>query len=101
MLWENKGHSSVHDEKACLDSPDSQDLHLFHNQDELRAIDAIINLSSAEIRDIFSRFDEIATGLHNTMHDRYEHGVCGLWYASVDTQLKLLMDARTIASSMR
>jgi hypothetical protein len=59
-LRENRRHPLVHDEKACLDEPYGQDLHLFHYQDELGAMDSSVDLFSAELGDVYPWLNEIA-----------------------------------------
>jgi hypothetical protein len=59
-LRENRRHPFVHDEKACFDEPYGQDLHLFHYQDELGAMDTSLDLFTAKLGDIFPWLDEIA-----------------------------------------
>jgi hypothetical protein len=48
------GHSIVHNEKASLDKPYGQDLHLFHDKDELGAIDSVLDLCAAIPGDILA-----------------------------------------------
>jgi hypothetical protein len=77
-LWKNKCHSSVHDEKTGFDEPYGQDLHLFHNQDKLGAIDASLYLFATELVNVLPWFDEVAACTHDAMHNRNENGVGGL-----------------------
>jgi hypothetical protein len=81
-LWKNKCHSSVHDEKAGLDEPYGQYLHLFHNQDELGAIDASLYLFIGELVNVLPWFDQIAACTYDSMHNRNENGVGGLVHIS-------------------
>jgi hypothetical protein len=70
-----------------LDEPYGQNLHLFHHQDELRAINAALNLCTGELGNILSRRDEIAVCLHKLRHYSYEDGVCDLNHGSADIHL--------------
>jgi hypothetical protein len=99
-LRKDKSHSSVHDEKARFDEPYGQDLHLFDNQYELRAIDATIDLGSAEFRNVLSRFNEVTTCEHQLMHDGYQDSVCDL-STSVIAGIEACLDNHTMAISMR
>jgi hypothetical protein len=99
-LRKDECHSSIHDEQARLDEPYGQDLHLFHNQYKLGAIDATIDLGSAELRDVLSGFDEITACEHKLMHNRYEDGIRGL-STSVIAGLEICLGSHTIATSIR
>jgi hypothetical protein len=63
-LRKNCRHPFVHDEKASLDEPYGRNLHLFHDQDELRAMDATLNLFTAERRNVYPWFNEVAACEH-------------------------------------
>lgn len=77
-LRKNARHTRIHDEKARFDKPNGQDLHLFHDQNKLGAINACLDLIMSEFRDVLSWFDEVTTRLHNLMHDRYQNSISRL-----------------------
>jgi hypothetical protein len=99
-LRKDESHSPVHDEKARFDEPYGQDLHLFDDQYELRAMDATIDLGSTEFRDVFSGFNEVTTCEHHLMHDRYQDSVCGLG-TSVIAGIKTCLCNHTMAMIIR
>lgn len=77
MLRQDQSHAVVHDEEAGLDEPDCEDLHLFYYQDQLGAINTSVDLGLSILRDIVTRWYQVAAGFGDLVHDADEHRIRG------------------------
>lgn len=92
MLRQRQRHAIIHDQKTSLDDPNRQNLHLLHDQHQLRAKDTRIDFRLRIFPHVLSRLDEIAARFDDAAHGSYKHRVGGLLFEISLVVLRCLQD---------